>query len=331
MTNHYVCILGGTGFVGQHLAVQLNRMKITNKILTRQSQQHRELLVLPYSRLVEVDVFDLDSLSAEFESCTTVINLIGILNESGHDGTGFRQVHFNLTRKILQAAQQSGVKQLLHMSALNADASKGTSYYLRSKGEAEDYLHTFHGSMRLTTFRPSVIFGPGDSFFNRFAKLLKISPGVFPLACAKTRFAPVYIGDVIDQFVRALSDRGMDNQRLNLCGPEIYTLRELVNYTAKTLEINRIIIALPDFLARIQALLMEYLIPIRLFSLDNYHSLQTDSICSQANCMMTDIHSVVPYYLGCLDQRSHYQTFRQNASRAENTAVRHNTDSLKES
>ena len=315
MTNYQICILGGTGFVGGHMLSRLNQLRIPNKVLTRGIQRHRELLVLPYSKLVEVDVYDTDALSREFTGCTTVINLIGILNETGHDGSGFRQTHFNLTRKVLQAAQEAGIKQILHMSSMQANAAQGPSYYLRSKGEAEDYLHTFHGKIRLTSFRPSVIFGPGDSFFNRFAQLLRISPVIFPLACARSVFAPVYIGDVVDQFLHAIDNREMNGKRIDLCGPENYSLRELVEYTANLISVKRIIINLPDFLARTQALLMEYFIPTRPFSLDNYHSLQVDSYSEDTERMPTSIHAIVPQYLGHSNQRSDYQSFRENAKR----------------
>ncbi len=315
MTDYQVCILGGTGFVGQHLAARLNQLRIPNKILTRRLQQHRELLILPYSKLIEVDVYDVEALGQAFTDCSTVINLVGILNEVGHDGSGFRHVHVDLTRKVLEAAQQASVLQILHMSAMQADASKGPSYYLRSKGEAEDYLHTFHGNIRLTSFRPSVIFGPGDSFFNRFAQLLKISPGIFPLACANSVFAPVYIGDVVAEFIRAINDREMDGQRIDLCGPEDFNLRELVEYTAELISIDRIVIGLPNFIARFQALLMEYFLPTRPFSLDNYYSLQVDSTSETARRMPTGIRAIVPQYLGQSDQRSAYQGYRESARR----------------
>lgn len=315
MTDHQICILGGTGFVGRHLAGRLNQLHIPNKILTRCRQKHRELLVLPFTRVVETDVYDVNALSREFQSCVTVINLVGILNETGHDGGGFRHVHVNLTRKVLEAAQTSGVNQILHMSALHADAAKGTSYYLRSKGEAEDYLHTFHGKTRLTSFRPSVIFGPDDSFFNRFARLLKITPALFPLACADSRFAPVYVGDVVGRFLYALEHRGMDGKRIDLCGPQIFTLRELVEYTASIIGVRRIVIELPDVVARLQALLMEYFVPGKPFSLDNYYSLQTDSICERTVSMSTGIHAIVPHYLGHSRHNNLYRNLRQSAGR----------------
>lgn len=315
MSQSQICILGGSGFVGQHLATQLNALGITSKILTRQRAKHKNILVLPRCEIVETDVYNTSSLSSHFEQCHTVINLVGILNESGHDGHGFRKAHVDLTRNVLQAAQQVGVKKILHMSALNADAAKGLSCYLRTKGEAEDYLHTFHGDIDVTSFRPSVIFGPGDSFFNRFATLLKLSPLFFPLACPNARFAPVYVGDVTEQFIRALNDSSYKQKRINLCGPDIYTLRELVEYTATALGLRRRIIGLPSVVAKIQALLMDYLVPTKPFSLDNYHSLLVDSICSDSPPMPTGIDAVVPGYLSQDNERGHYHRYRQYARR----------------
>lgn len=310
-----ICILGGTGFVGRHLAARLNGLGIRVRILTRNREKHRPLLVLPQTEVIEADVYDTAALRTHFENCRTVVNLVGILNESGHSGNGFRKAHVELGRKALEACKQSQVEQLLHMSALNADAARGPSIYLRTKGEAEDYLHTFHGNVRVTSFRPSVIFGPGDSLFNRFARLLKLIPGVFPLACARSRFAPVYVGDIVDQFVRAIGDADMHHQRIDLCGPKIYTLKELVQYTAELLELRRRIVELPNAIAVCQAFFMEYFIPGKPFSLDNYHSLQIDSICERGVTLPTAVESVVPAYLVNKHQRNRYNLFRREAGR----------------
>lgn len=315
MTQHQVCILGGSGFVGRHLAARLNELKINCKVLTRRRESRRELLVLPYCELIEADIYRLDVLRSHFQSSTAVINLVGILNETGHDGHGFRKAHVELSRLVLQAAQQTSVRQILHMSALHADAAKGRSFYLRTKGEAEDYLHTFHGTVKLTSFCPSVIFGPGDGFFNRFAELLRMSPVVFPLPCANSKFAPVYVGDVVDQFIQALTDCHYNQTRVNLCGPEIYTLKQLVEFTADTIGLRRKVIALPNFIAKTQALLMEYFVPTRPFTLDNYYSLQTDSTCPDGRPMPTGIRAIVPSYLGKQDQRGQYRYYRENARR----------------
>jgi NADH dehydrogenase len=310
-----ICILGGAGFVGRHLAARLNELQQPVRILTRRREKHRPLLVLPLTEVIETDVYSPTALKEQFSGCHAVINLVGILNESGHSGAGFRKAHVELSRKTLDACKQAGVKRLLHMSALNADAGHGPSIYLRTKGEAEDYLHTFHGGVNVTCFRPSVIFGPGDSFFNRFGTLLKLMPFVFPLACAGARFAPVYVGDIVEYFIQSIDNPDTYRRRINLCGPEVFTLKELVEYTAKTLKLRRRVIGLPDFIAVIQAFLMDYFIPGKPFSLDNYHSLKVDSICSNGVKLPTGIESIVPAYLGQKNQCHRYDKFRQDAHR----------------
>lgn len=312
---HRICILGGTGFVGRHLAARLNRLGFRVRILTRNREKHRPLLVLPLTEVIETDVYDSAALRAQFEGCRTVVNLVGILNERGHSGAGFRKAHVELSRKTLEACKQSRVEQLLHMSALHADAARGPSIYLRTKGEAEDYLHTFHGNVCVTSFRPSVIFGPGDSFFNRFARLLKLTPGIFPLACARSRFAPVYVGDIVELFVRTIGNVDMYHKRIDLCGPQSYTFKELVAYTAELLRLKRRIVELPNAVAVLQAFFMDYFVPGKPFSLDNYHSLQIDNTCEQGLTLPTAIESVVPGYLVNKNHRNRYNLFRQEARR----------------
>ena len=147
-----------------------------------------------------------------------VIHLVGILNEKGRDGRGFRAVHVELPRKVVQACRETGVRRILHMSALHA--AQGPSHYLRTKGEGEDLVHAAAAEgLRVTSFRPSVIFGPRDSFINRFAGLLRFAPFFFPLACPDARFAPVYVGDVARAFALTLEDPRSFGRRYDLCGP----------------------------------------------------------------------------------------------------------------
>ncbi len=141
---------------------------------------------------VEVDVHDQEQLSAALSGCDAVINLVGILNEGGRNDSGFHHVHVELTGKVIRACRRLNIQRLLHMSAIDADALAGASHYLRSKGAAEDMVHAAVG-IRVTSYHPSVIFGIEDSFFNRFATLLKLAPLVFPLACAEARFTPVFV------------------------------------------------------------------------------------------------------------------------------------------
>ena len=135
-----------------------------------------------------------------------------------------------------------------------------------------------------------------------------------PLACPNARFAPVYVGDVVNRFVEALDDKTTTNKRYNLCGPKEYSLVELVKYTTRLLEIKRAIIGLPDPVSRLQAAVLEWF-PGKPFSLDNYNSLQVDSICQQNTSEPTSIESVVPCYIGNKQIHNTYDDYRKKARR----------------
>ncbi|MGH8372082.1 MAG: complex I NDUFA9 subunit family protein, partial [Gammaproteobacteria bacterium] len=150
-------------------------------------------------------------------------------------------------------------------------------------------------------FEPSVIFGPGDSFMNRFAGLLRLMP-VFPLACPDAKFAPVYVGDVADAFVRSYADATTFGRRYSLCGPKVYSLLELVQLAARSVHLSRWVIGLPGWASWLQAAMMEWL-PGKPLSLDNYNSLKLDSVCSADNLSSfgitpTPLEAVLPGYLG---------------------------------
>ena len=294
-----VCILGGTGFVGRHLVNRLAHDGVRCRVLTRRPHRHRHLGVARGTELVEANLHDRDTLIRQFAGQDAVINLVGILNEGA--GESFRRVHYELPLAVLTACQSAGVPRLLHMSALNADEEHGTSEYLRTKGAAENQLHRNAGAVGVTSFRPSVIFGPDDSFFNRFATLLRI-PGPFPLACPDARFAPVYVGDVAEAFARALTDPSTIGKRYDLCGPRVFTLRELVAYTADAMGERKPIAGLSDALSRLQARVLGVL-PGHPFTMDNYRSMQMDSVCEHDGLGMlgitpTDVDAIVPYVLG---------------------------------
>jgi len=295
-------ILGGSGFVGQHLASLLLQHGYKVSILSRNPKNHPTTSLLIGANIQAGDVFDNHSLESFCEGLDCLINLVGILNEKEDNGKEFHHVHVDLAHLTAQACETKQVPRLLHMSALCADADKGSSYYLRSKGEAEDWAqHASEWGLDVTTFRPSVIFGPDDHFLNRFASLLKLTPLAFPLACPDSRFAPVYIGDVCQAFLNALQDPASIGQRYDLCGPKTYTLQQLVEYTVSCLGIKREVVGLPDVLSRLQAKVLG-MVPGKPFSMDNYRSLQTDSICltdglSALGIKPTALEAIAPRYL----------------------------------
>ena len=311
-----ICILGGTGFVGTHLVSRLVQEGHHVRVLTRHRERHRRLLVLPTVEIVQCNIHDGYYLSKYFAQQDVIINLIGILNESGRKGKGFQLAHVQLAQKIVQACENNHIRRLLHMSALNADANTQVSHYLHSKGQAEDLLHVVK-HLDVTSFRPSVIFGPGDSFFNRFHKLLQLSPFVLPLACPEARFAPVFVDDVVEAIVHCLHDSRTIDQRYDLCGPHEYTLKQLVEYAAKFIDYKRRILPLNPALSRLQANIMEYM-PGKPFSRDNFRSLQVDSVCTGPfppifNIKPHRVEEIVPLYLGKHAYRDRYAQYRASA------------------
>lgn len=296
-----ICILGGSGFVGQSLCRLLAGNNWLVRVPTRRLvDTHDPLRILDGVEIVQCDIHDPSTLETLFTGCDVVINLVGILNEKGSDGRGFRHAHVELTRKVIHACQNRGISRLLHMSALHADAEHGPSHYLRSKGEAEQLIiEAEQLDLHTTRFCPSIIFGPGDSFFNRFASLLHYAP-VFPLACPEARFAPVYVEDVARAFMLSINDESTFGQAFNLCGPHTYTLKELVSYTAHCCGYRRLIIGLNDSASALQARMLG-LLPGKPMSYDNYLSLTVDSVCDEGFPARfgtpVPIEEVVPEYL----------------------------------
>jgi NADH dehydrogenase len=284
-------------------------------VLTRNASRRREISLYKGAELKEADVHDVEVLSRAISGADAVISMAGILNETGFSGKGFEKVHLELVDKILQACKQEGVTRLLHISALNA--GKGNSHYLRSKGKAEELLLAEAG-IQTTIFQPSVIFGPGDAFFNRFAGLLSLTP-VLPLACAGSRMQPVFAGDVARVVAQSLEARSTAGNRYELGGPNIYTLLELVKFTADTVGKKVWVIPLPDIISRLQGAVMG-LVPGKPFSTDNYRSLQTDNVCAHNalpdfGIVPASIEAVVPDYLGESLRQRRYSRVRKRAKR----------------
>ena len=318
-----IVVLGGTGFVGNALVTRLAQDGHRLRVLTRNAARAKSLAVLPNVEIVTANVHDSVVLSRQFAGAEVVINLVGILNESGRSGAGFMRAHAELARKVVDAAAARNVARLLHMSSLGADAQQGPSFYLRSKGVAEQHLRSAPESLAWTAFRPSVIFGPGDSFVLRFASLLALTQGWIPLARPKTRFAPVYVGDVVEAFARCLPGGSHADvsrrQTFELCGPDVLTLTDIVRYAGEVSGTPAHIIPLPDAIARLQGFVMDF-VPGKPFSSDNYRSLLQDSVCREPGCARLGItpasmRAIVPGYLGRGRRGENLNRFRSVAGR----------------
>lgn len=278
MANKKICLLGGGGFVGHHLASLLAEHGHTITIPSRRREQVKALLVLPGVEVVETDIHDPTRLAALVADHDAVINLVGILHG---DHKAFIHAHVKLPHKAMAACRATGVKRYLHMSALGADPAS-QSFYQHSKGEGERLVLESARShdLNVTVFRPSVIFGPGDSFLNLFADLLRLAP-IVPLANARARFQPVHVIDVARAFADSLDDPATFGQAYNLCGPKAYTLEELVGLVARTLELKRLILPLGPGASLLFARAMELKPGRKLMTRDNHYAMQVDNVCPE--------------------------------------------------
>ena len=304
-----VVVLGGSGFVGRHLAAALPAASWRAFVVTRSRARARHLLLLPTVEVIEADPQDGAAMTRLFRGADAVINLVGIVNERAPRMT-FDRVHVELVRTAVAACRSANVTRLLHMSALNADRA-GPSRYLRSKGEAEEIV--MGSGLAWTIFRPSIIFGREDSFLNMFARLMHHLP-VIALAAPNARFQPVFVTDVADCFVRALGDDETIGKRFNLCGPKIYTLKNLVEYVGEVTGLRRPVIPVGPALSKLSARVLE-LLPGPLMTRDNLASMQKDTVCNGAlpppfDFAPAELESIAPMYLSPSAMHSKYDRMR---------------------
>jgi len=316
-----VCLLGGSGFIGRHVAEHLAALGIEVIVPTRRRERAKGLLVLPTVDVVEADIHDDASLKRLIGGCGAVINLVGILHAEKR--TGFERAHVQLPQRVATACVKAGVPRLIQMSALNAGVN-APSEYLRSRARGEaavnEAARTAPG-LHVTMFRPSVVFGRGDKFLNLFAQLVKFLP-VIPLGSAQAKFQPVHVDDVARAIAASLGMSAAFGQTYPLCGPKIYTLRQLVDFVCAAMGKSRTVIELGPGLSMLQAGAMEILFFWnKILSRDNVRSMQVDSVCgcdfpAVFGFQPADMEAIVPQYLdGAATPHGRYPLFRYRAGR----------------
>jgi uncharacterized protein YbjT (DUF2867 family) len=310
MPTPIICILGGSGFVGRHVCAALAARGLRVRVPTRDRERAKHLTMLPTAELVVADIHDADALHELVRGCDAVINLVGVLH-GGRGKAGFRAAHVGLASKMVAACRETGVRRVLHMSALHAAAER-PSEYLRSKGEAEAIVRG--SDLAVTIFRPSVIFGPDDSFLNRFARMLKAAPALI-VPAAHARFAPVHVGDVARAFDTALQRHASIGHTYDLCGPRAYTLQALVEFVAHTTGNKRMIFGADATLTNLMAFAMELKPGKKLMSMDNVRSMQIDSVCADG-CVFPfgiapqTLEATAPAWLAHRTPRGRYAALR---------------------
>ena len=288
-----VMVLGGTGFIGQHVCEKLVRQGWSVTVVTRRRTNARHVQHLPLLTVLEIDVHNEGSLTAALVGHDAVVNLVAILhgNQAAVD-----KAHVALPQELARACVAARVQQLVHVSALGADPlqpAAAPSMYLRSKSQGEAVLlqavaNGAQAPFALSVLRPSVVFGAEDQFLNLFARLQVLAPFV-PLAGAEARFQPVWVEDVATAVVRCLALGGSAASQspprvIEACGPEVFTLRELVQLAGRLSGVGhgqgRPVFGLPRWLGRLQATLMEFMPGQPLMSRDNLDSMQRPNVAT---------------------------------------------------
>ena len=314
-----ILVLGGTGFVGRHVCEKIQREGWRSTVPTRRALNAAAVQHLPRLTVIEADVHDEASLRRLLPGHDAVVNLVAILH--GNEAS-FERAHVTLPATLARACHATGVRRLVHVSALGV-ALDGPSMYQRSKARGEEVLRA--AGLDLSILRPSVIFGAGDRFLNLFAQLQAVFP-VVPLAGSTARFQPVWVEDVASAVIACLRDSGLPmssvGQTFDCAGPEVLTLAQLVHIAGEFGSRARPVLPLPRALGQLQARLMELMPGEPLMSRDNLAAMQVDNVASgqwpglsSLGITPASVRAVAPTYLGQRGGRSHLDGFRRSLRR----------------
>lgn len=314
-------VFGGSGFVGRYAVAALAKQGWRLRAAVRRPDlagflQPAGLVGQIYP--VQANVRYPDSIARALQGSKAVVNAVGVLTGSGRQS--FRAIHVDGARAIAKAAREAGVEQLVHISAIGADR-KSKSTYARSKGEGEAaVLEEFPDAIIL---RPSIVFGPEDEFFNRFAAMARMSPFLPLIGGGRTRFQPVFVGDVAAAVAACLAGEAKPGAVYEIGGPEVLTFRQLLDLVQEWTDRERFYLHLPFWLAKLQALIT-WPLPnaVRPVTYDQVRLLQSDNVVSEkaksekrtlSGLGITAPHGVaaiVPTYLERFRPRGQFASYR---------------------
>lgn len=301
MAARVITVFGGSGFIGRHLVQRLARRGWIIRVAVRHPDS--ALFLKPFGDVGQITPIPASlrhegSVRAAVAGADAVVNLVGILYERGRQR--FDAIHAQGARLVAETAKAAGATRLVQMSALGADSTSPADY-ARSKAAGEAAAATaFPGA---SIVRPSVVFGPEDDFFNRFAALARISPVLPLIGGGHTRFQPVYVGDVADAMVRMLESDAARGRTYELGGPRIYSFRELMELTLQATGRRRLLVPLPFWAASLQAAFFE-LLPKPPLTRDQVRLLQRDNVVTtgmpglaELGITPTAAELIIPTYL----------------------------------
>ena len=301
MAQRVVTVFGGSGFVGRHLVGRLAKQGWIVRVAVRRPS--RADFLKPLGEVGQITplrapVQEPIAVEAAVAGADAAINLVGILYERGKQT--FAGVHARGAQTVAEAAAAAGVEHLVQVSAIGADLH-ATSDYARSKGAGEAAVKTAFPSA--TIVRPSIIFGPEDDFFNRFAAMARLSPALPLIGGGSTRFEPVYVGDVAEAITKCLADPACAGKTYELGGPRVYTFKELLQLLLREIRRRRFLIPWPFALAEAQARFLE-LLPVPPLTRDQVRMLRRDNVVSEGALTLADlgiaptaVEVILPTYL----------------------------------
>ena len=296
-----IAIFGAGGFLGKHLMRQLTKLDYRVKVATRNPYLKGYLKPLGNPGQIELfktNIFNLEDVKQVLKDCDFAINLVGILYETRKQK--FDQVHSQFPHLLSNLCSEVGIKNLVHISALGVK-ERHTSLYMQSKLQGEKNIqNNFKPSVIL---RPSVVFGPEDKFFNTFASIAQFSPGLPLVGGGKTKFAPIYAGDVAKAIVKALELNNSGSKIYELGGPENYSFRELMEILLTEIKKKRFLIPIPFVAAKFQSYFLQ-MMPNPLLTPDQVELLKHNNIVSGDHPTLKDlgitgtpIQSILPKYI----------------------------------
>jgi len=296
-----IAIFGAGGFIGKHLMRELTKLDYRVKVATRNPYLKGYLKPLGNPGQIELfktNILDSDNVKEVLTNCDLVINLVGILYETRKQK--FKQIHSQFPYLLSNLCNELGIKNLVHISA-NGIKEKHSSEYMLSKFEGEKHIQEiFKPSVIL---RPSLIFGPEDKFFNTFASLAQFSPVLPLIGGGKTKFAPIYVGDVVKAIVKALELNNSEPKIYELGGPENYSFKELMEILLTEIKKKRLLLPIPFKVAKFQSYFLQ-MMPRPLLTPDQVELLKYNNVVSgdyptlkNFGITATPIQSILPKYI----------------------------------
>ena len=302
-----ITVFGGSGFIGRHIVRALAKAGYRVRVASRRphlAQDLRVMGVVGQVQLVQANLRVAASVERALEGASGVVNLVGILNESGRQT--FSRLRALGAKTVAEAAASAGISRVIQMSAIGADADSA-SQYARSKAEGEAAVKA--AVPTATILRPSIVFGTDDAFFNRFADMARFAPALPLFGGGKTKFQPVFAGDVAEAVVAALETPEAQGETYELGGPGVYSFAELMRFILDEIDRPRFLLPLPWQIGSVIAMMSELaaILPFvqPMLTRDQLIQLKSDNVVAEGAKTLADlgvqaetVDSIVPSYLG---------------------------------